>query len=249
MTEESSSQNHSAIEITPTTDQPTNVEPAATEDDTNNKDADGDGDGNSNVETNDDQQQVEGENMFEIMSCQGGEDNINDQEPSENDQVDQLAGENDNAIDNYAAQTDIDELNDVLESVGATESNADENVNYDENSAQFVDREDNTNVDEESNVDSDAMPAIMKEFMIDGSEIDHVLQDNIPPPTLDNNTDLPAQNWDTMRCPYENQQCPLYCCHVRALQEVEEGATDWTRPYGPPANGGEPCTCCTNSDD
>jgi len=249
MAEESSSQYHTAIEITP----PTDVDPAAaTEADANNKDEDGD-----NAETNDDdlQQEEEGENMFEIVSCQG-EDNINDQEPTENDQVDQCSGEVDNAADTVTEQTDeqnnlLDELNDVLESVEANESNFEENVNYDQNSAQFVETEDisntNTNVDEESNVDSSAT---MREFTIDGSEIGPVLQDNISPVPDDNNTDdMPAQSWDTMKCPYENQQCPLYCCHVRALQEVEEGATDWTRPYGPPANGGEPCTCCTNSDE
>ena len=66
-----------------------------------------------------------------------------------------------------------------------------------------------------------------------------------------NNTDTSenAKDWETMTCPYENLQCPLYCCHVRALQEVEQGSTDWNRPYGPPAKGGDPCTCCTNGED
>ena len=59
---------------------------------------------------------------------------------------------------------------------------------------------------------------------------------------------VPKTRWDGLSCPYSIAQCPLYCCHVRAMQEVEEGSTDWSRPYGPPANGfGPPCSCCINA--
>ena len=58
----------------------------------------------------------------------------------------------------------------------------------------------------------------------------------------------PKTNWAALSCPYSIAQCPLYCCHVRAMQELEEGATDWARPYGPPASGfGDPCLCCINT--
>jgi hypothetical protein len=59
---------------------------------------------------------------------------------------------------------------------------------------------------------------------------------------------VPKTNWAALSCPYSIAQCPLYCCHVRAMQELEEGATDWARPYGPPASGfGDPCHCCINT--
>ncbi len=59
---------------------------------------------------------------------------------------------------------------------------------------------------------------------------------------------VPKTNWAGLSCPYSIAQCPLYCCHVRAMQELEEGATDWARPYGPPASGfGDPCLCCINT--
>ena len=59
---------------------------------------------------------------------------------------------------------------------------------------------------------------------------------------------LPKTNWSALSCPDSIAQCPLYCCHVRAMQELEEGATDWARPYGPPASGfGDPCLCCINT--
>jgi len=68
-----------------------------------------------------------------------------------------------------------------------------------------------------------------------------------PSPT-NNAFQPPKTRWDTLSCPYSIGQCPLYCCHVRGMQELEEGSTDWTRPYGPPASGfGEPCACCINT--
>lgn len=75
-----------------------------------------------------------------------------------------------------------------------------------------------------------------------------VTQGAYPPSFVPNPFSAPKTRWDTLSCPYSIVQCPLYCCHVRGMQEIEEGSTDWSRPYGPPASGfGERCTCCINT--
>ena len=75
-----------------------------------------------------------------------------------------------------------------------------------------------------------------------------VTQGSYPPSYVPNPFSAPKTRWDTLSCPYSIVQCPLYCCHVRGMQEVEEGSTDWSRPYGPPASGfGDRCTCCINT--
>jgi len=61
----------------------------------------------------------------------------------------------------------------------------------------------------------------------------------------DNN--LPPDYWTSMSCTVDLTNCPLFCCHVRAHQEIMEGSTDWKIPYGPPLQGSQPCSCCKNA--
>lgn len=83
-----------------------------------------------------------------------------------------------------------------------------------------------------------------------GSSVDEFVQSATDSSTQKPTTwqQQPHQNyWFNQPCPYLTPGCPLFCCHVRATQEVREGTTDWNMPYGPPADGGGvPCTCCVN---